>query len=67
MVASIHLHVIHHSLGPFGIVLAGLAIAVVVVLAGLIGARFVRKRADALPPEPGSGIGADTESSVSDV
>jgi hypothetical protein len=58
--------VLHHSLNPFGIVFAGLAIAVVIVLAGLVGARLVRKRADAVPPEPGSGFGAGTESSVSD-
>ena len=55
MVATVHLHVLHHSLDPFGIVLAGLAIAVVIVLAGLVGARLVRKKADTVPPEPGNG------------
>jgi hypothetical protein len=36
-------------------VLAGLAIAVVIVLAGLVGARLVRKKADTVPPQPGNG------------
>ncbi len=55
MVAAVHLHVLHHSLDPFGIVLAGLAIAVVIVLAGLVGARLVRKKTDTVPPQRGTG------------
>jgi hypothetical protein len=55
VVAIVRLHVLHHTLDPFGIVVAGLAVAVVLVLAGLVGARFVRRRADAVPPEPGTG------------
>jgi hypothetical protein len=59
VVATVHLHVLHHSLDPFGIVLAGLAIAVVIVLAGLVGARLVRNNTDTTPPEPGTGTGSE--------
>ena len=62
MLATLHLHVLHHTLDPFGIVLAGLAIAGVLVLAGLLGARLVRKPTDTTPPESAT----STESSTSD-
>ena len=60
MLATVHLRVLHHTLDPLGIVLAGLAIAVIVVLVGLVGARLLRKPTDAVPPVPGAAPGSGT-------
>lgn len=60
VVATVHLHVLHHSLDPFGIVLAGLAIAAVIVLAGLVSARLIGKKTGAAPAEPGGSTDPNT-------
>ena len=60
MLATVHLRVLHHTLDPLGMVLAGLAIAVIVVLVGLVGARLLRKTTDRAPPVPGAAPGSGT-------
>jgi len=45
VLATIHLHVLHHTLDPLGIVLAALVVAVGVVLVSLLIAQLVRRRA----------------------
>jgi hypothetical protein len=54
VVATVHLHVLHHTLDPLGIVLAGVAIAAVVVLVCLLASRLIRRRPPAAASEPGA-------------
>jgi hypothetical protein len=58
MLATVHLRVLHHTLDPLGIALAGLAIAVVIVLVALVGARLLRTPTEGAPPGPGATTGS---------
>jgi hypothetical protein len=42
---AIHVRVLHHSLDPFGIVVAALTVAAIVLVTGLAVAGVVRRRA----------------------
>ena len=57
MIATVHLHVLHRTLDPLGIVLAALSLAIVIVLVGFVAAWLIRRRA----PVPAPGLpGAET-------
>jgi hypothetical protein len=57
MLATVHLRVLHHTLDPLGIALAGLAVAVLVVLVAVVGARLIRPTSDAAQPGATTGSG----------
>jgi hypothetical protein len=45
VLATVHLHILHHTLDPLGIVLAALSLLAVVVSVSVIAARLIRRRA----------------------
>jgi len=45
VLATVHLHILHHTLDPFGIVLAGLALTTAVVGVSVVVAWLIRRRA----------------------
>jgi hypothetical protein len=44
VLATVHLHILRHTLDPLGIVLAALSLLVVVVGVSVIAARLIRRR-----------------------
>jgi hypothetical protein len=63
VLATVHLHVLHHTLDPFGIVLAALALAAVLILAGLVGSRLIGKKSHGEHSEIGQGSGSSAADS----
>jgi hypothetical protein len=51
LIATVRLHVLHHTLDPLGIVLAALAIATVLVLACFLASRALGRK-----PSQGTGL-----------
>jgi hypothetical protein len=63
MLAAVHVHVLQHTLDPFGIVLAALTLAAVLVLAGLGGSRLIGKKSHSGQSEIGQGKGTSAADS----
>jgi hypothetical protein len=45
VLATVHLHILHHTLDPLGIALAGLSLLAVVASVSVIAAWLIRRRA----------------------
>lgn len=50
MLATVHLHILHHTLDPFGIVLVGLSLLAVVASVSVIAAWLIKRRARVADP-----------------
>jgi uncharacterized iron-regulated membrane protein len=50
VLATVHLHILHHTLDPLGIVLAALCLAVVVVSVSVIAAWLIKRHARVTDP-----------------
>jgi hypothetical protein len=55
VLAIVHVHVLQHTLDPFGIVLVALALAGALVIAGLVGSRLIGKTRHSGQSEIGHG------------
>jgi hypothetical protein len=50
VLATVHLHILHHTLDPLGIVLAGLSLLAVVASVGVIVAWLIKRHARLADP-----------------